>query len=361
MMEKANRNDKIQRRLFALIGEGKRRGFIPARILDRVLAELELDDAQQEEMIASIEDMGICVVSDAYEEAPREPEAEQDPPAWMASEEACEALQMYLREIGVTELLTAEEELELARRVSEGDIEAKTRFVAANLRLVVAIAKRYRFQGLPMEDLIQEGNIGLLKAVDRFDYKKGYKFSTYATWWIRQAISRGIGECGHTIRRPAHVNELINRVNVCSRKMLLELGREPTVRELSERLCISMEKVLEAKFAAVDTLSLDTPLGDGDDATLGTLLVDTGAVSPDEIAFSRHRSMAVHNALASLTPREAEILRYRFGFHDGQAYTLERVAKLYGLTRERVRQIEANALAKLRHPSRAWQLRDYCG
>ena len=360
-MMRMKENDKVQRRLFELIEEGKRDGSISGWALKDILTELELEDQQREDMIAAIEDMGICVEDDEPEEMDDEPDAETDIPAWTGSNEVCDAIQMYLREIGVTELLSAEEEQRLACRIAAGDREARDRFLSANLRLVVAIAKKYRGRGLALEDLIQEGNIGLMKALDRFDYTKGYKFSTYATWWIRQTICRAIGDCGHTIRRPAHVNELINRMNVCSRKMTQELGREPTPQELARRLRTSVEKVMDAKFAAVDTVSLDTPVGDGDDATLGAFVEDRGSASPDEITFNSHRHLAVHNALETLTDREAEILRYRYGFHDGQNHTLENLAEKYGLTRERIRQIEAKALCKLRHPSRAWQLRDYCG
>ena len=360
-MAKINEKEKAQLRLFELIEEGKRGGSISGWVLSEILMELALEEEQREDMVAAIEDMGICVETDEMEDVPCELDAEHNIPEWSGSGEACEAIQMYLREIGAADLLTAEEEQCLARRIAAGDKAARDRFLSANLRLVVAIAKKYRGRGLPLEDLIQEGNIGMMKALDKFDHTKGYKFSTYATWWIRQAISRAIGDCGHTIRRPAHVNELINRMNVCSRKLFQELGREPTPEELAKRLRTSVEKVMEAKFAAVDAVSLDTPVGDGDDATLGAFVEDQRAISPDEITFSSHRHLAVHNALETLTPREAEILRYRYGFHDGQPYTLEKLAEKYGLTRERVRQIEAKALCKLRHPSRAWQLRDYCG
>ena len=361
MMVRMKENEKVQRRLFALIEEGKRSGSISGWALNEVLTELALEEAQREDMIAAIEDMGICVEHEESGEVMEEEDGDVNLAAWLENADACEAIQMYLREIGTTELLTAEEEQCLARRIQAGDKEAREQFLSANLRLVVAIAKKYRGRGLALEDLIQEGNIGLMKALDRFDYTKGYKFSTYATWWIRQSISRAIGDYGHTIRRPAHVNELINRMNMVCRKMTQELGREPTPQELAKRLRTSVEKVMEAKFAAVDTVSLDTPVGDGDDATLGSFVEDQGSMSPDEITFSTLRNVAVHNALATLTAREAEVLRYRYGLHDGQNYTLEKLAEKYGLTRERVRQIEAKALAKLRHPSRAWQLRDYCG
>ena len=285
----------------------------------------------------------------------------EDMMLWDGNSEPSGAMQMYLREVGRIPLLTPEEERLLARRITQGDERARQRFISANLRLVISIAKKYRGRGLSMEDLIQEGNIGLMKALDKYDYATGYKFSTYATWWIRQAIARAIGDQGHTIRRPAHIVEAINRMKMVSRDMCLELGREPSVEELAARLGVSVDDVLDIRDAAMDTVSLDTPVGDGDDTTLGAFVEDTRGGSPDETIFDQLRKMAVHNALATLTVREADVLRYRFGMFDGKRYTLEEIGGIFGLTRERIRQIEFKALRKLRQSGRVEQLMDYCG
>ena len=271
------------------------------------------------------------------------------------------AMQMYFREIYRVPLLTPEEERLLVQRIAQGDETAKQQFITANLRLVVSIAKNYRDRGLSMEDLIQEGNLGLIKAVEKFDYTLGNKFSTYATWWIRQAIYRAIGDKGHAIRRPAHIVEAINRMKMVSREMCLELGREPSVEEIAEQLGVSADTVLEIRNAARDIVSLDTPVGDGEGTTLGSFVEDTQGCSLDEEVFDRFRDAAVHEALTTLTKREAEVLRYRFGMIDGKRYTLGEIGGIFGVTRERIRQIEFTALRKLRQPGRAKQLLDYCG
>ncbi|MBR2047211.1 MAG: sigma-70 family RNA polymerase sigma factor [Oscillospiraceae bacterium] len=280
---------------------------------------------------------------------------------WNESPEPGNSMQIYLHEVSRVPLLTPEEELLLAQRIAQGDQEARQRFIAANLRLVISIAKKFRGRGLSFGDLIQEGSIGLIRALEKYDHTLGNKFSTYATWWIRQTINRAIGEQAHTIRRPAHVVEAINRMKVVSRKLCAELGREPAPEELAERLGISVEDVLEAWRAAADTVSLDTPVGDENDTTLGAFIEDTRAIDPDEAVFSLLRGEAVWNVLSTLPEREAEILQYRFGLMDGKLYTLDQVGQIYGITRERVRQIEASALRKLRQPGRADQLLDYCG
>ena len=268
-------------------------------------------------------------------------------------------VRMYLKEIGNVPLLTTEQEVELAKRVEAGDEEAKKQLTEANLRLVVSIAKKYVGRGMPFLDLIQEGNMGLMKAVDKFDYTKGYKFSTYATWWIRQAITRGIADTGRTIRVPVHMVETINNTLRKTRKLLQELGREPTPEEVAERLNVSVSRVREVLKISRDPVSLDTPIGEEDDSHLGDFIEDDSALSPaDSAAFSMLRA-ELATALESLTDRERQVVKLRFGLEDGRARTLEEVGKEFNVTRERIRQIEAKALRKLRHPSRSKRLKDF--
>ena len=268
-------------------------------------------------------------------------------------------VRMYLKEIGNVPLLTTEQEVELAKRVEAGDEEAKKQLTEANLRLVVSIAKKYVGRGMPFLDLIQEGNMGLMKAVDKFDYTKGYKFSTYATWWIRQAITRGIADTGRTIRVPVHMVETINKTLRMTRTLLQELGREPTPEEVAERLNVSVSRVREVLKISRDPVSLDTPIGEEDDSHLGDFIEDDSALSPaDSAAFSMLRA-ELATALESLTDRERQVVKLRFGLEDGRARTLEEVGKEFNVTRERIRQIEAKALRKLRHPSRSKRLKDF--
>ena len=268
-------------------------------------------------------------------------------------------VRMYLKEIGNVPLLSTEEEIELAKKVEEGDEAAKKKLTEANLRLVVSIAKKYVGRGMPFLDLIQEGNMGLMKAVDKFDYSKGYKFSTYATWWIRQAITRGIADTGRTIRVPVHMVETINKTLRMTRTLLQELGREPTPEEVAERLNVSVSRVREVLKISRDPVSLDTPIGEEDDSHLGDFIEDDSALSPaDSAAFSMLRA-ELATALESLTDRERQVVKLRFGLEDGRARTLEEVGKEFNVTRERIRQIEAKALRKLRHPSRSKRLKDF--
>ncbi|MDO4297853.1 MAG: RNA polymerase sigma factor RpoD [Lachnospiraceae bacterium] len=268
-------------------------------------------------------------------------------------------VRMYLKEIGNVPLLSGDEEIELAKRVEQGDEEAKKKLTEANLRLVVSIAKKYVGRGMPFLDLIQEGNMGLMKAVDKFDYTKGYKFSTYATWWIRQAITRGIADTGRTIRVPVHMVETINKTLRMTRTLLQELGREPTPEEVAERLNVPVSRVREVLKISRDPVSLDTPIGEEDDSHLGDFIEDDTALSPaDSAAFSMLRA-ELTTALESLTERERQVVRLRFGLEDGRARTLEEVGKEFNVTRERIRQIEAKALRKLRHPSRSKRLKDF--
>lgn len=268
-------------------------------------------------------------------------------------------VRMYLKEIGNVPLLSTEEEIELAKRVEEGDEAAKKKLTEANLRLVVSIAKKYVGRGMPFLDLIQEGNMGLMKAVDKFDYSKGYKFSTYATWWIRQAITRGIADTGRTIRVPVHMVETINKTLRMTRTLLQELGREPTPEEVAERLNVPVSRVREVLKISRDPVSLDTPIGEEDDSHLGDFIEDDSALSPaDSAAFSMLRE-ELNTALESLTDRERQVVELRFGLRDGRARTLEEVGREFNVTRERIRQIEAKALRKLRHPSRSKRLKDF--
>ena len=268
-------------------------------------------------------------------------------------------VRMYLKEIGNVPLLTTEQEVELAKKVENGDEEAKKALTEANLRLVVSIAKKYVGRGMPFLDLIQEGNMGLMKAVDKFDYTKGYKFSTYATWWIRQAITRGIADTGRTIRVPVHMVETINKTLRMTRTLLQELGREPSAEEVAERLNVPVARVREVLKISRDPVSLDTPIGEEDDSHLGDFIEDDSALSPaDSAAFSMLKK-ELGAALESLTERERQVVRLRFGLEDGRARTLEEVGKEFNVTRERIRQIEAKALRKLRHPSRSKRLKDF--
>ena len=268
-------------------------------------------------------------------------------------------VRMYLKEIGNVPLLSTEEEVALAQRVEAGDESAKKQLIEANLRLVVSIAKKYVGRGMPFLDLIQEGNMGLMKAVDKFDYSKGFKFSTYATWWIRQAITRGLADTGRTIRVPVHMVETINKTLRMTRTLLQELGREPTPEEVADRLGVPVARVREVLKISRDPVSLDTPIGEEDDSHLGDFIEDDSALSPaDSAAFSMLRA-ELSTALESLTDRERQVVQLRFGLIDGRARTLEEVGKEFNVTRERIRQIEAKALRKLRHPSRSKRLRDF--
>ncbi len=264
----------------------------------------------------------------------------------------------YLKDIGKVPLLTAEEEIDLAMRIAENDEEAKKRLIEANLRLVVSIAKHFVGRGMQLLDLIQEGNLGLIKAVDKFDYTKGFKFSTYATWWIRQAITRAIADQGRTIRIPVHMGEMINKVKKAGSMLLHRNGREPTAEDIAEELGISVEKVREILRIAQEPVSLETPIGEEEDSHLGDFIPDDDTLSPDEAAAKTLRKEKINEVLATLTPREAKVIALRFGLDDGKPMTLEEVGKEFEVTRERIRQIEAKALRKIRHPSRSKHLKD---
>ncbi|MBO5926162.1 MAG: RNA polymerase sigma factor RpoD [Clostridia bacterium] len=268
-------------------------------------------------------------------------------------------VKVYLKDIGKIALLSTEEEAELAEKMINGDNDAKRKLSEANLRLVVSIAKRYVGRGMHLLDLIQEGNLGLMKAVEKFDYKKGFKFSTYATWWIRQAITRAIADQARTIRIPVHMVETINKVVKVSRQLLQDLGREPTPEEIANDMGISVERVVEIQKIAQEPVSLETPIGEEDDSNLGTFIEDETALSPSEMVASNMLKQQLISILDSLTPREEKVLRLRYGIDDGKSRTLEEVGKEFNVTRERIRQIEAKALRKLRHPSRSKKLKEY--
>ena len=272
-----------------------------------------------------------------------------------------DSVKMYLKDIGQVPLLSTEEEKELARRMQEGDTAARDKLSEANLRLVVSIAKKYSGKGMQFLDLIQEGNLGLMKAVEKFDYTKGFKFSTYATWWIKQSITRAIADQARTIRIPVHMVETINKTNRLQRQLLQILGREPTPAEIAEKMGVSVEKVIEIQKIAQDPVSLEKPIGEEEDSHLGDFIEDNTSASPAEKAESRMLREQLLQVLSTLTPREQEVLRMRYGIDDARAKTLEEVGKEFNVTRERIRQIEAKALRKLRHPNRTKKLKDYIG
>ena len=358
----------------ALIAKAKREGSIQSSELTAELEKLDLPVEKIEHIYDTFDAMGIQIVSPELEldvsddlgmdmdEVPDNDEEELVDPLELAAEyNLDDPVRMYLKEIGQVKLLTAEEEIELAKRVSEGDKKAKDRLTEANLRLVVSIAKKYSGRGLHILDLIQEGNTGLIRAVDKFDYTKGNKFSTYATWWIRQAITRAIADQARTIRVPVHMVEVINKATRCNRKLVQELGREPTLEEIAAELNLPIEKIIEANRTAADTLSLDMPVGDEEDTTIGSFVEDDNTPGPVDATSNAMLSEALTDILGTLTEREADVLRMRFGMYDGRTHTLEEVGQIFGVTRERIRQIENKAIRKLRHPSRAKKIKDfYC-
>ena len=358
----------------ALIAKAKREGSIQSSELTAELEKLDLPVEKIEHIYDTFDAMGIQIVSPELEldvsddlgmgmdEVPDNDEEELVDPLELAAEyNLDDPVRMYLKEIGQVKLLTADEEIELAKRVSEGDKKAKDRLTEANLRLVVSIAKKYSGRGLHILDLIQEGNTGLIRAVDKFDYTKGNKFSTYATWWIRQAITRAIADQARTIRVPVHMVEVINKATRCNRKLVQELGREPTLEEIAAELNLPIEKIIEANRTAADTLSLDMPVGDEEDTTIGSFVEDDNTPGPVDATSNAMLSEALTEILGTLTEREADVLRMRFGMYDGRTHTLEEVGQIFGVTRERIRQIENKAIRKLRHPSRAKKIKDfYC-
>ena len=358
-----------------LIAQGKKEGMIRAADLNAQLEKLQLTPEKIEEIYDQFDAMNIPVITaeldlgDDLEMGDDgdidlnglEEEDLVDPVDLAAEYSLDDPVRMYLKEIGQVRLLSAEEEVELAKRVAEGDQVAKNKLTEANLRLVVSIAKKYSGRGLHILDLIQEGNTGLIRAVDKFDWTKGNKFSTYATWWIRQAITRAIADQARTIRVPVHMVEVINKATRCNRKLVQELGREPTVEEIAAELNLPVEKIIEANRTAADTLSLDTPVGDEEDTSIGSFVEDERTPGPADATSNALLAEALKEILDTLTEREADVLRMRFGMYDGRTHTLEEVGQIFGVTRERIRQIENKAIRKLRHPSRAKKIKDfYC-
>ncbi len=369
--------DDLQAALQNLITQGKKDGMIRATDLNAILEKMQLNAEKIEEIYDRFEAMNIQLVTteleldlgddldgsmgDDLDLNNLEEEELVDPVDLAAEYSLDDPVRMYLKEIGQVKLLSAEEEVELAKRVAEGDQAAKNKLTEANLRLVVSIAKKYSGRGLHILDLIQEGNTGLIRAVDKFDWTKGNKFSTYATWWIRQAITRAIADQARTIRVPVHMVEVINKATRCNRKLVQELGREPTVEEIAAELGLPVEKIIEANRTAADTLSLDTPVGDEEDTSIGSFVEDERTPGPADATSNAMLAEALKEILDTLTEREADVLKMRFGMYDGRTHTLEEVGQIFGVTRERIRQIENKAIRKLRHPSRAKKIRDfYC-
>ena len=327
-------------------------GFVTYEQVEERLEKLDLSSEQNAQIYKFLEENGV-VIKDAFEASTEELFRK------VADVAVDDPVKMYLKDIGKVPLLSTEEEAEFARRMLEGDEEAKQRLSEANLRLVVSIAKRYVGRGMLFLDLIQEGNLGLMKAVEKFDYTKGFKFSTYATWWIRQAITRAIADQARTIRIPVHMVETINRQVRTQRALLQELGREPTPEEIAARMGVTAEKVMEIQKIAQDPVSLETPIGEEEDSHLVDFIEDNKAIPPSDVAAHSMLREQLIVALHKLTPREEKVIRLRYGLDDGRQRTLEEVGKEFNVTRERIRQIEAKALRKLRQPSRSKKLRDY--
>ncbi|TLQ21029.1 RNA polymerase sigma factor RpoD [Lentilactobacillus parafarraginis] len=333
---------------------------------EKIEKPYSLDKKDMEELLESIEDSGISVVDDNGDPDPRAIDAAKKVTKKELSDVSAptgvkinDPVRMYLKEIGRVSLLSADEEINLAKRIEAGDEEAKQELAEANLRLVVSIAKRYVGRGMQFLDLIQEGNMGLMKAVEKFDYRKGFKFSTYATWWIRQVITRAIADQARTIRIPVHMVETINKLIRIQRQLLQDLGREPLPEEIGAEMDMPTEKVREILKIAQEPVSLETPIGEEDDSHLGDFIEDQDATSPADHAAYELLKEQLESVLDTLTDREENVLRLRFGLDDGRTRTLEEVGKVFGVTRERIRQIEAKALRKLRHPSRSKQLKDF--
>lgn len=353
-------NDVKLTKINELIDSGKAKGVLTYKEIMDTLEEIELEADQIEKVYETLESLGIDVIDDMESEPDVAEETENELdisiPEGISIDDP---VRMYLKEIGKVSLLSANEEIQLAKRMEDGDLVAKRKLAEANLRLVVSIAKRYVGRGMQFLDLIQEGNMGLIKAVEKFDYKKGYKFSTYATWWIRQAITRAIADQARTIRIPVHMVETINKLLRVSRQLVQELGREPQIEEIAEEMGVTVEKVREIMKISQEPVSLETPIGEEEDSHLGDFIPDDIAQAPaDAAAFTMLKEQLLE-VLETLTPREEKVLRLRFGLDDGRQRTLEEVGKEFNVTRERIRQIEAKALRKLRHPSRSKKLKDY--
>ena len=381
LLQKMDLTAENRQKLEALITEAKKTGKVSSKHLVETLDDVDATQDQTERFYDILEQAGIEIdVSDVLdligtadmdnptlsemqaiedEGLPAELDEPEALPEDVENAKLDDPVRMYLKEIGRIKLLTPEEEQEIAKKMAEGDEDARKRMSEANLRLVVSIAKRYVGRGMQLLDLIQEGNLGLMKAVEKFDYTKGYKFSTYATWWIRQSITRAIADQARTIRIPVHMVETINRVLRTSHSMVQKLGREPTTKEIADELHIEESKVEEVLKIAQEPVSLETPIGEEEDSHLGDFIQDDEASQPSEEASYTLLREQLEEVLSTLTPREEQVLRMRFGLTDGKPYTLEEVGKEFDVTRERIRQIESKALRKLRHPSRSKKLRDF--
>ena len=359
----------LEERENSLIEKGKVKGFITYEELAFELKGLDIDNDALDNLYNKLVENNISVVAEADVDADsgeaKIPEKELEEPVLLSDEDITkdininDPVRMYLKEIGRISLLSSEEEMEISKRVALDDKEAKRILAESNLRLVVSIAKRYVGRGLLFLDLIQEGNIGLMKAVDKFDVTKGYKFSTYATWWIRQAITRAIADQARTIRVPVHMVETINKLARIQRQLTLELNREPSEDELAAKMNISVDKIRDIYKISQEPVSLETPIGEEDDSHLGDFIKDERNVSPEEYATNEMLKDEIAEVLLTLTEREEKVIRLRFGLEDGKSRTLEEVGQMFGVTRERIRQIEAKALRKLRHPSRSRKLKDF--
>ena len=381
LLQKMDLTAENRQKLEALITEAKKTGKVSSKHLVETLDDVDATQDQTERFYDILEQAGIEIdVSDVLdligtadmdnptlsemqaiedEGLPADLDEPEALPEDVENAKLDDPVRMYLKEIGRIKLLTPEEEQEIAKKMAEGDEDARKRMSEANLRLVVSIAKRYVGRGMQLLDLIQEGNLGLMKAVEKFDYTKGYKFSTYATWWIRQSITRAIADQARTIRIPVHMVETINRVLRTSHSMVQKLGREPTTKEIADELHIEESKVEEVLKIAQEPVSLETPIGEEEDSHLGDFIQDDEASQPSEEASYTLLREQLEEVLSTLTPREEQVLRMRFGLTDGKAHTLEEVGKEFDVTRERIRQIESKALRKLRHPSRSKKLRDF--
>ena len=352
----------FEQRKEELIKKGKEKGSISYEELANSLKGLELDADSLDELYNALRENNIEIISEDDDDDSTDPEKILLDDNTLAKDLTInDPVRMYLKEIGQIKLLSMSEELELADRIAAGDEAAKNTLAEANLRLVVSIAKRYVGRGMLFLDLIQEGNIGLMKAVDKFDVTKGYKFSTYATWWIRQAITRAIADQARTIRVPVHMVETINKLARIQRQLTLELNREPSEDELAAKMNISVDKIRDIYKISQEPVSLETPIGEEDDSHLGDFIKDERNVSPEEYATNEMLKDEIAEVLLTLTEREEKVIRLRFGLEDGKSRTLEEVGQMFGVTRERIRQIEAKALRKLRHPSRSRKLKDYMG
>ena len=364
--EQPIKNKKID--MHELVEQGKAKGSLSNSEIMEALEDVDYDIEQIEKLFETLENAGVEITG--YLDTPEFEEIESEIVRYESAEDMEKMLtqeglpiddpvRMYLKEIGKVALLDSERELMLAQKMTEGDIRAKTELVEANLRLVVSIAKRYVGKGMFFLDLIQEGNLGLMKAVEKFDYRKGYKFSTYATWWIRQAITRAIADQARTIRIPVHMVETIHKVSRVQRQLLQELGHEASAEEIAESMNMSADKVREIMKIALDPVSLETPIGEEEDSHLGDFIEDVDSPAPAEAASYTLLREQLSEVLHTLTPREESVLKLRFGLDDGRTRTLEEVGRVFNITRERIRQIEAKALRKLRHPSRSKRLKDY--